>query len=81
MKYPLSIEIKIKKVLDLLDPYSNLKRLIKVYHNRLEVQDKTFFLNNKIHVFGLGKAASYEVDAIVNILNDAGQSNVLHLLK
>lgn len=77
MKWPPLIDNIVNEVLELLDPYQNFNRMIKVYHNSLEVQGKTFEIKNKLHIFATGKAASFEADAFLKILDNSPLINHL----
>lgn len=58
----------VDEVLKLLDPYLNFKSMIKVYHNSLELQGEKLDIKGKLHIVGLGKAASFEVKAMLELL-------------
>ena len=60
----------VSEVLELLDPYLNFKSMVKVYHNSIELQGKKTDIQGKLHLVGLGKAASFEVNAMLKLLKD-----------
>ncbi len=68
MSQSLKVKKLLSEVLSLLDPYSNFARMIKFYHNSMEVQGRNLDLGENVHIFGLGKAASFEVAALKKLL-------------
>ncbi len=71
MSLPLDVTNKINKVLGLLKPDVIFSDYLKFYHNRIVFKDGTFDVKGRIHIFGLGKAASFEVQALRNLMIDS----------
>ena len=68
MNKPFKIDQFINETIKLLDPYINLSNVLKLNHNSIQLNDQKLEIKGKLYLFGAGKAASYEVDALYKIL-------------
>ena len=72
----------VKDVLEILNPDKIFPQLVKVENNSIFVINEGYkqeITGKKIHIIGVGKAASYEVRSFKNTLINLGQKNRLGL--
>ena len=60
----------IKETLSYLDPYKNFVSKIKIYHDCFMIEDVKIKISGKVHLFSVGKAASYELLALKKYLTN-----------
>lgn len=58
------------EVLKLLDPYESLIRKVQVYHNEVRGEGLSLKVDRKLHVFALGKAASFQLKSFLKVLEE-----------
>lgn len=71
MKIPLFVDKLTGEVLKLLDPYESLSRKIQVYHNEIRGEELSLEVEEKVHLFALGKAASFQLKSFLDLLEDS----------
>ncbi|MFT6631242.1 MAG: glycerate-2-kinase [Bacteriovoracaceae bacterium] len=78
MAIPIKVTKIVNEVIKLLDPFSNLKMMIEVDNKFISIDHKKFDVGGKrIHIFGAGKAASFEVEAFKKLILDSPMKNQL----
>jgi len=77
MTLPSLIQKLIEEILENLDPYKSYCDLLKFYHDHIQIKDFQLPVKNDLYVFGVGKSSSFEVKAIVDLINQTELSNSL----
>lgn len=67
----------INEVLASLDPELNFKNILAFKENYLLVRGEKFLVKDKLHLFALGKAASFQLTAFKHLLDN--EMNQIHL--
>jgi len=67
----------VEEIIRQLNPDLTLQQLIKCDDNKITVDNRGFITNSKIHIFGVGKAAAYQVQALKNLISRSSLSNQL----
>ncbi|MDD0854332.1 DUF4147 domain-containing protein [Halobacteriovorax sp. GB3] len=65
----------VREVIELLDPYFHLKKLISFNDKGINFKDQEVVFNGKIYLFGLGKASSFELEAFYQLLKENDLEN------
>jgi hydroxypyruvate reductase len=68
MTLPLKVQSMVKDIISYLDPAQNYSRKIKFYHNDIIIEENKLILSGDLHIFGAGKAASFEVKSIKDLI-------------
>lgn len=79
MIQPFIVQKLISEVLSLLDPYDNMKEIIKFEDHCIKLRGNVHELRGALHFFSAGKAASYELDAILRIFEESCNYNNIGL--
>ena len=69
METNLFVKEIVGEVLTYLDPKISLNRILSFNENIIISSGEMFPLKGKIHIFGLGKASSFQVKALIDILS------------
>ncbi|MBC77475.1 MAG: hypothetical protein CME64_15840 [Halobacteriovoraceae bacterium] len=77
MSLPYKAETFIEEILNLLKPADVFKNIFKFYHNQIFIEGSVIDVPRQVHLFGLGKAASFEVEAMKNLINGSKLKNKL----
>lgn len=77
MTLPLAVQKLIQEILENLDPHKTYFDLLRFYHDRLQIKDFELPVKNDLYIFGVGKAASFEVQAMTKIILDSPLSKSL----
>lgn len=71
MSLPIIVNEAISEILMLLNPNFIYKKMVNINHNTILVNGKSFEISGKVHLFSVGKAASYELLAFKNIIDNS----------
>lgn len=77
MSLPYKAKKFIEDILTLLEPADVFKDIFKFYHNQIFIEGCAIDVPRKIHLFGLGKAASFEVQALKSLILNSELSGKL----
>lgn len=72
MPLPKLVQQITKEAIDFLDPEKCFRDVFEFYHNQVALEGKMLEIKGKLHVFGLGKAASYQVSAFKKVMKENG---------
>ncbi len=68
MTVPLSVQKLIDETLEYLDPQKSYCDLLRFYHDRVQIKDFELPVKNDLFIFGVGKSASFEVQAMRGLI-------------
>ncbi len=71
MSLPFRVNNLVREVLELLRPQNVFKRVLKLYHNELRIEGSSFQISHKLHLVAVGKAASFELAAVKEIVDNS----------
>ena len=72
MAIPEKVTKIVNEVITLLDPYNNFKLMVELDENFITIDQSKFEVGKKrVHIFGAGKAASFEVEAFKKLILDS----------
>lgn len=77
MPLPKLVQQITKEAIDFLDPEKCFRDVFEFYHNKVTLEGNLLEIKGKLHLFGLGKAASYQVSAFKKLMKENGYQDFL----
>ncbi len=71
MTVPVSVRDLMDDILESLDPFKSYSKLLDFYHDRVQIKGFELPIKNDLYIFGTGKSASFEVQALKKLIESS----------